>query len=137
MTPRQSKKPRLAFPAPLADSSIPRGVEKCKAVALPAEILLEIISYYPNLPMDNPPERFPMNRRYLDASAFERSDTIRALSQTCLTWRAFFWHMLWERVEAGALKGRTGAQWYHKLTDTLIRKCNGIASNPDIANKVR
>ena len=135
MAPRRSKKARLAPPAPTTDNSVPRGVGKCKALDLPAEILLEIISYYPNLPMDAP-EKFLMSWRYLDASAFERSDAIRALSQTCSSWRAFFWPMLWERIEAGALKGRTGA-WYRKLADALIRKSNGIASNPDIASKVR
>ncbi|RXW19550.1 hypothetical protein EST38_g6304 [Candolleomyces aberdarensis] len=76
-------------------------------------------------------------QRFLPGSAFSRTDALRALSQTCVAWRNFFWPMIWENVDLGsALRDGRGA-WYRKLADGLIRKGRGIIGDAEVAKWVR
>ncbi|KAJ2919464.1 hypothetical protein MD484_g962, partial [Candolleomyces efflorescens] len=76
-------------------------------------------------------------QRFLPGSAFSRTDSLRALSQTCVAWRNFFWPMIWENVELGsALRDGRGA-WYRKLADGLIRKGKGIIADAEVAKRVK
>lgn len=75
--------------------------------------------------------------RFLPGKAFERTDVLRALSQTCVAWRNFFWPMAWENVELGsALRNGRGA-WYRKLADGFIRKARGIIGDEEVAKRVK
>lgn len=82
-----------------AEISVNNG--KCKFIDLPAELLLEIVSFFPAV-------HIPTSRRFntpvLPPSIFERWDVLRALSQTCRLWRNIFFPMLWERMEACAIR---------------------------------
>lgn len=72
-----------------------------KAFDLPLEILMEIVSYYPALPL-------PVSRYFcsqvLPSSTLVRSDALRSLSQVCRYWRQIFFPMLWEHVGACSIR---------------------------------
>jgi hypothetical protein len=73
----------------------------CGLVELPANLLLEIMSYFPAVPV---PTTRTSYLPILRPSVFERWDVLRALSQTCQLWRSVFFPMLWERMEACAVR---------------------------------
>ncbi|KAJ2923444.1 hypothetical protein H1R20_g13654, partial [Candolleomyces eurysporus] len=76
-------------------------------------------------------------QHFLPRSSFARTDAFRALSQTCVAWRDFFWPMIWEDVELGsALRDGMGA-WYKKLAQGLIRKAKGIIEDEEVAKRVQ
>lgn len=140
---------------------------KCKFVEMPLELLLEIMSYFPAVPV-------PTSRRFntpvLPPSVFERWDTLRALSQTCRLWRSIFYPMVWERMEACAIrqlkldtKSGSGNQtpaaassapkpeidiyefrgddipvsWYKGVSRLLEKVSKGLSSDPQAAQHVR
>jgi hypothetical protein len=75
---------------------------KCGFVEMPAEVLLEIMSYFPAVPV--PTSRQCSDTPVLPPSIFERWDILRVLSQTCRLWRSTFYPMLRERMEACAVR---------------------------------
>jgi hypothetical protein len=85
--------------SPVVISHVDNG--KCTFVEMPVELLCEIMSYFPALAV-------PTSRQFytpvLPPSVFERWDVLRALSQTCRLWRSIFYPMLWERMEACAVR---------------------------------
>ncbi|KAJ3554440.1 hypothetical protein NP233_g12424 [Leucocoprinus birnbaumii] len=131
---------------------------KCKFVEMPLELLFEVMSYFPAV-------QVPTSRRYniplLPPSVFERQDALRALSQTCKLWRTIFYPMLWERMEACAVRNlKLSAQsnsrnaeldlqkeidefrdippgWYKSISRSLERVCTGLSSDPQAAQHVR
>ncbi|KAK0200096.1 hypothetical protein DFS33DRAFT_217786 [Desarmillaria ectypa] len=74
-----------------------RNTVRAGLPSLPIELLLEIFSYWPSIPISWPesPALFP--NIYL-----ERSHTIRALTQTCTSLRAILLPLAWQNLEACA-----------------------------------
>uniref|UniRef100_A0A8H7XQ75 F-box domain-containing protein n=1 Tax=Psilocybe cubensis TaxID=181762 RepID=A0A8H7XQ75_PSICU len=116
------------------DATFP--IKKSKALQLPLELLLEIVTYFNAFPSE--PVGF-YDRRYFDREAskyLERTDALRSLSQTCRLWRYIFLPLLWERLDVLATHSESGA-WYQVFGETLIRKCFLVTENRDIASHVR
>lgn len=114
-----------------------------KALELPWELLIEIISYFERLPIpittktNFHPSPYGVDLMPSESSQYlERTDALRALSQTCRLWRNIFFPLLWERLEACLTHSSTAA-WYKVYGESLIRKSSLVAENPGIASHVR
>jgi hypothetical protein len=123
---------------------------------LPAELWLEIISYFPAVPV--PTRRFA-HGPVLPPSTLDRSDVLRALSQTCSTLRKMFFERAWERLEVCAIRSERSnnqhaskdysvegfnygvdqipGSWYLGVSRTLQTKCEGLSRHTEYAPLVR
>jgi hypothetical protein len=106
---------------------------------LPLELILEILSYFDSLPLITSKHHYSLlnidptiTRRYL-----ERTNTLRALSQTCRSWRTLFFPLLWERLEPCLMHFDSGKRYSESNADSLIRKSALVCENPEIASHVR
>ena len=101
-------------------------------VTLPSELLLEIVSYFPNISivdiLDNP--------RTLPVDYRERFAVLRALSQTCRELRSVCLPLAWERLEA-CTNARTPAQFFKEVGTALKRKCVSLMSSEHLLPYVR
>lgn len=68
---------------------------------VPPELWFEILSYFPVIPI---PTLRISESPLLPPSTLARQDTLRALSQTCRTFRNQFLAQLWERLEVCAIR---------------------------------
>jgi hypothetical protein len=119
-------------------SAFPNVDKGSKLLELPLELIMEIVSHFDHLPiitgkLDYSPFGVDptISRRYL-----ERTDALRALSQTCKLWRHLFFPLLWERLEP-CLTHSKAAAWYKVYGESLIRKSSLVCENPEIASHVR
>jgi hypothetical protein len=110
-----------------APSQINEGI-----VTLPSELLLEIVSYFPNISivdiLDNP--------RTLSVDYRERFASLRALSQTCKELRCVCLPLAWERLEACTNAG-TPVQFFKEVGTALKRKCDGLMNSEHLLPYVR
>ncbi|KAG5651289.1 hypothetical protein H0H81_009206 [Sphagnurus paluster] len=87
---------------------------------LPTELLVEIISYFPSLPV-------PAKYQDLREEYRERAQTLHALTRLCRSLRRVFLPIMWERVEV-LLKLRTDGKdtfftsWKRPLAIELVRQ---------------
>ena len=86
-------------------------------------------------------ERLPTTKTNFHPSRsfryLERTDALRALSQTCKLWRHLFFPLLWERLESCLTRPKS-AIWYSKVHgESLIRKSSLVCENLEIASHVR
>lgn len=107
-----------------------------KVLELPWELLMEILSHFGHLPIPVTADHnfsvdFKLSSWYL-----ERTDALRALSQTCRLWRNLFFPLLWERLEP-CLTHSKAAAWYKVYGESLIRKSSLVRENTEIASHVR
>lgn len=138
MPPRKPAKRARRGPAPsIPVASTPKltsstGVNT--TADLPAELYLEIMSYFSSVPIDETSSGgYSLEPHLL---ALERQDALRAMSQTCRAWRAFYRPLLWENVEmAGTRPG--GGQWYLQCCKTLVAKCTEIKECKEVAGWVK
>jgi hypothetical protein len=77
---------------------------------LPLELIMEILSYFDCLPRITGKLDYGLfgidptvARRYL-----ERTDALRALSQTCRSWRNRLFPLLWDRLEPCLIHSNSG-----------------------------
>ena len=99
---------------------------------------MEILSYFPRPPDSVVPRYVVYFHNTLPASSLERTNLLRALSQTCQQWRLIFLPLLWECVEVCTARSqKTEAAWYLWLARTLERKSKNLAQNPQYAAHVR
>ncbi|TEB20053.1 hypothetical protein FA13DRAFT_1820524 [Coprinellus micaceus] len=68
----------------------------------------------------------------------ERPDTLRALSQTCVAYRGVFLPLLFERLEVCVTTrpGNPTKAFYRHISETMQRKCSGLAERPDLSEMV-
>ena len=106
---------------------------------LPLELIMDILSYFDCLPIFTNKLNLSLfgidprvSRRYL-----ERTDVLRALSQTCRSWRNLFFPLLWERLEPCSVMDDGSGNWFESNMDSLIRKSALVCENPEIASHVR
>ena len=105
---------------------------------LPDETFLEIISYFPVISF-----RYSIDTNlksvwyptHLPGEYAERSNVLRAITQTCRTLRRKFLSWSWERVEACVAPDPTA--WYIQLGNSLESKCHILLKNPLLATYVR
>lgn len=123
---------------PAEPPPFPNNDKGSTLLELPLELIMEILSHFDSLPtitgkLDYSPFGVsPMvARRYL-----ERTDALRALSQTCRLWRNLFFPLLWERLEP-CLTHSKAAAWYKVYGESLIRKSSLVCENQEIASHVR
>ncbi|KAF5332118.1 hypothetical protein D9611_008037 [Ephemerocybe angulata] len=133
-----------ATAAPKATSGAAANGKKALAV-LPAELLTKVLAHYKAIgpytdiytARENRGRNEPDIGPTLDASYLERSDVLRALSQTCRVYREIFLPILYERMEA-CITPRSGkVAFYKHIGETLERKCRGLKKNPALAKMVR
>ncbi|TFK23292.1 hypothetical protein FA15DRAFT_594422 [Coprinopsis marcescibilis] len=130
---RPAKQQRRGNPSANANSSSaqkttasPSVQGRSLALELPLELLMEVVGWYKSpitmttLKMETP------NHRLLPPWILERTDALRALSQTCTRWRIVFLPMLWETMEVSVLRN-PGGHWYKGISEALQRKCLGVA----------
>jgi hypothetical protein len=123
---------------------------------LPAELWFEIISYFPAVPV---PTRRIARGPVLPPSTLDRSDVLRALSQTCCALRNIFFERAWERLEVCAIRTEKSSSqhpskdysvegfnygvdqipgsWYLGVSRTLQTKCEGLSRHTEYAALVR
>jgi hypothetical protein len=118
-----------------SDQTIWNGVERrqtSRFVTLPPELLLEIVSVSPKVPdlVD-----FVVGRLELKEVYNDRTDALRALSQTCRTLRRFFLPMYWECLNV--CTNKFGGATHLHLATSLEAKSIGLCNRPDLADLVR
>lgn len=106
-------------------------------VALPSELLLEIVAHFPEISIANIIEA---GSSYLPADCSQRSTALRALSQTCKELRAVVLPLAWERLEACTLYSTLDSGWQQAFVDeasVLLWKCRGLLHSPHLIPHVR
>ena len=88
---------------------------------LPLELIMEILSHFAHVPIST-----------------GRTYALRALSQTCRSWRNLFLPLLWERLESccSVMDVDSGNRFESNM-NSLIRKSALVCENPEIASHVR
>jgi hypothetical protein len=146
---------------PLADKQatedvVPSLLLRPQVLELPAELWLEIISYFPTVPI--PTLRITHNP-VLPPSTLDRCDVLRALSQTCRALRKMFFQQAWERLEVCAIRAEKSngqnhsrdysveglnygrdqipGSWYLGVSRTVQTKCEGLSRHPEYASLIR
>ena len=92
--PHASKKPSKRNKLPELDTPDSRRQNTSGLAILPDELLLEVLSYYP----DSKPEVSEYSRKDADAH-FSRRERLIALSETCRNLRRFLRPYVWCRIE--------------------------------------
>jgi len=105
---------------------------------LPLELIMEILSHFDCLPTIT--GKLDLGLFGVDPKVsrrdLERTDALRALSQTCRSWRNLFSPLLWERLEPCLIHSDSG-KWSESYGESLIRKSTLVCENPEIASHVR
>ena len=102
---------------------------------LPLELIMEILSHLDCLPIITTKlncHRFSSDPR-VSGRYLERTNALRALSQTCRSWRNLFSPLLWERLELHSDSGK----WSDNNADLLMRMSAFVCENPEISLHVR
>jgi len=104
---------------------------------LPDETFLEILSYFPVITLRYriTDLRDVWGPSVLPGVYADRLDVLRAITQTCRTFRRKFLSWLWERVEACVVP--TACAWYIYVGNALESKCHILLKNPLLASHVR
>ncbi|KIM73044.1 hypothetical protein PILCRDRAFT_829424 [Piloderma croceum F 1598] len=100
---------------------------------LPSELLLEIVSHFPTILIDE----IIANPRILPVAYRERFASLRALSQTCKELREVCLPLAWERLEACTTAGDRQDMFFKEVGNNLERKCNGLMQNKHLLPYVR
>ncbi|KAK0186858.1 hypothetical protein F5146DRAFT_962288 [Armillaria mellea] len=79
-----------------AEQDARHGANMSGLPALPNELLLEILSYWPSIPVP------AKDRRVFSERYMQRFHALLALSQTCRSLRSVFLPLVWQRLEACA-----------------------------------
>ena len=142
----------LEPPETIEAEDITTSARSSQILQLPAELWLEIMSYFPAVPI---PTQRVTRSPILPPSSRDRSDVLRYLSQTCHTLRDMFFEQAWERLEVCAIRAqRSNGQkssedysieglnyrldqipgsWYLCVSRTLQTKCEGLSRYPEYA----
>ncbi|KAJ3519995.1 hypothetical protein NMY22_g12947 [Coprinellus aureogranulatus] len=107
--------------------------------ATPVKVLHRITAYLHTIPYDTPSHKDPSNAGYyLRPRTLERTNTLRAMSQTCQSWREALLPLLWRDVECGSItRPESKCQWFLQCAPRLIRICGGLGDAPELALHTR
>jgi hypothetical protein len=115
-------------------SNLKRGL-----LPLPVELTTEILDYFPTIG--------PYTAVYNDIGDpvlshifLVRIDILRALSQVCIDYRRVFLPLLWESLNICFTTRKDSpkftAAYYKYVGKALVRKCNGLSANPNLASYI-
>ncbi|KAI0072618.1 hypothetical protein K474DRAFT_1686559 [Panus rudis PR-1116 ss-1] len=133
--PPKKAKTKAKNPEPAEENNAPVVVPRL--ASLPAELFDEIISYFAVLPL----------HYYYDTQGFgttpdpryrERTDVLRALSQTCRALRSVSFPRLWSRLDLCILDEEYQASWYKHAMQEIQCKAKGvISSSKELRESIR
>ena len=112
-------------------SNLERGL-----LSLPVELTTEVLDYFPVIG--------PYNAvSYIDYLLPEiylvRIDMLRALSQVCIDYRRVFLPLLWESLNVCFMREDSPDSkraFYKHVGKALVRKCDGLLANPNLASYI-
>jgi hypothetical protein len=115
-------------------SNLERGL-----LPLPVELTTEILDYFPTIG--------PYTAVYnaiggpvLPEFFLVRIDVLRALSQVCIDYRRVFLPLLWESLNICFTMRNHGPDFtkafYKNVCKAVVRKCDGLSANPDLASYI-
>ena len=132
--PRPSKRAKASEQTAQSSSSAQvTSLNKGGITGLPSELLLEIVSYFPVISIDD----IRLNPTTLAPAYRERFASLRALSQMCKDLREVCLPLAWERLEACTTATGENNMFYKEVGNTLERKCNGLAKSKHLLSYVR
>ena len=114
----------------MADASnLERGL-----LTLPVELTTEILDYFPAI---GPYTEVHNSDPVLLEIYLVRIDILRALSQVSIDYRRFFLPLLWESLDVCfKMRNSMTSAFYKYVGDALIRKCDGLSANPNLASYI-
>ncbi|KAJ7748779.1 hypothetical protein DFH07DRAFT_560834 [Mycena maculata] len=141
----KSKRMKTQTTEEVADSGTRKPV-----LEIPTEIWLEIMSQSHFLVLSSEKDGIPRSLLLLSRSKIAsspktvppayrvRPETLRALSQTCRSFRSIFLPLLWEHVE-GCFESKDGTAWHARVANVLLERCKGLMQreNQSLARHVR
>jgi hypothetical protein len=105
-------------------------------LGLPLELIMEILSHFDCLPIITSKLNYHrFHDRRVSGWYLERTNALRALSQTCRSWRNLFSPLLWERLEPCLIHSDLDQR--SESGDSLMRMSGFVCENPEIAFHVR
>jgi len=112
-------------------SNLERGL-----LPLPVELTTEILDYFPTIgpytAVYNDPAKTVLPENFL-----VRIDILRALSQVCIDYRRVFLPLLWESLNICFTTRKDNLDpAYRNVGKALLRKCNGLSANPNLASYI-
>jgi hypothetical protein len=114
-------------------SNLERGL-----LSLPVELTTEILDYFPTIGPYNEVFFFMFNSIPILPELYRvRIDVLRALSQVCIDYRRIFLPLLWDSLNMCCFtmrKAITG--WKEYIPEALIRNCDGLSTNPNLASYI-
>jgi hypothetical protein len=96
---------------------------------------MEILSHFECLPTITGNVDYGLFGIDPKVTRLERTNGLRALSQTCKSGRNLFFPLLWERLEPCLTN--TSKEWFKVYGDSLMRMSAFVCENPEIALHVR
>jgi hypothetical protein len=112
-------------------SNLERGL-----LSLPVELTTEILDYVPTI---GPYTSVNSDNGYpaLPEIFLVRIDVLRALSQVCIDYRHVFLPLLWESLNiCFAIRGPPTMTFNKDVGEALVRKCDGLSANPNLASYI-
>ena len=104
---------------------------------LPVELWTEILKYFPAI---GPYTSVYLHDHSLPGFFLVRLDTLRALSQVCIDYRRVFLPLVWDSFNACFTVRMGTPRWssaeYVHVGEALIRKCDGLSANPNLASYI-
>ena len=111
-------------------SNLERGL-----LSFPVELTTEILDYFPAI---GPYTSVNSNNGYpiLPEIFHVRIDVLRALSQVCIDYRRAFLPLLWESINVCFTTIGPTTTFYKHVGEGLVRKCDGLSANPNLASYI-
>jgi hypothetical protein len=110
-------------------SNLERGL-----LSLPVELSTEILDYFPVIG----PYTTLYSYEYVLPEIYHlRIDMLRALSQVCIDYRRVFLPLLWESLNVCFMREDSPdlkVAFYKHVGGALVRNCDGLLANPNLAS---
>ena len=112
-------------------SNLERGL-----LSLPVELTTEVLDYFPVI---GPYNAVSYINYLLPEIYLVRIDMLRALSQVCIDYRRVFLPLLWESLNVCFMREDSPDSkraFYKHVGKALVRKCDGLLANPNLASYI-
>ena len=132
--PRPSKRAKSSADVEPSGAAVVRPIsqERKGLATVPSELLLEIVSYFPEISL----EHILDSLQTLPVEYRERFAALRALSQTCKELRSVVLPLAWNHLEACTTAGHP-TQFFKEVGNSLVRKCKGLLESKHLLPHVR
>lgn len=131
---RPNKRAKSSADVESSSSAVIRPIsqERKGLVTVPSEILLEIVSHFPEISLEHILDCL----QTLPVEYRERFAALRALSQTCKELRSVVLPLAWDHLEACTTAGHP-SQFFKDVGNSLERKCKGLLASKHLLPHVR